>query len=319
MAAIVDESGPFIIEIVDKKVAKKHKKEKKEKTEKEKKKDDSKYESKYANKGMPEGVKIKVGECCYLGMEEQLFDYEKIALREIKMKAADLCENFSDEFIMSSLIARKMNITRSIEFLERSVKWRKENNLIELPKFEDIPPEFWAFLHVIPGARDKAGRYIRYTDPAIHPNVHPWTSHIFKIAFTWINYIGIYSEGWDGIRNGMHVVVDMQHYGWRNFDIEIQKLNTALLAEVFPILTRRVSIVNPPMILSALTKIWKIFLKSKIFERIFVEKSMLKEVDSHHLSKHYGGDFHYSIENYCIITKAWAEKNEAKLRVPIKV
>jgi len=246
----------------------------------EKDKDTKKEVVKFVNRGVKEGVQIKAGECCYLGLEEQLFDDEKRVLEEIKKKATDLCQNFSDEFIMSCLFSRKMDVPRTIELLKKSVQWRKENNFTEIPKFDDIPSQFWTLIHHIPCSRDKAGRSIRYTHPAaIHPNVHPWVPHTFKIALTWYHYVGMFTDGIDGIRNGFHVINNLDSLGWKNFDIDLQKHNAALVSETFPILIRRISILNPPAIFNALWKIMKIFAKKKIVDHLVVEKSIEREVD----------------------------------------
>jgi len=70
LSKTVGESGLVFIDIVDKKEGKK--------TEKEKKKEKGRV-----SRGLPQGMKLEVGKCCYIPLEEQLFEDEKKSVERV--------------------------------------------------------------------------------------------------------------------------------------------------------------------------------------------------------------------------------------------
>jgi len=262
------------------------------------------------------------GSAVFLSLDEQLFEDEKKALHDIKDRSPTLCKNFSDEFVVATLIARKFDLTRTAEALQISLQWRKDNGLLELPKFEDIPPTLLGIMRTIPGTRDKEGRFIRYVDPGpnFQPNVEPYTLPNMKKFLAWFHYIGVFSEGIDGLRNGVHGVINITHFSWKKFDMDFQKNTVSMANEVFPLLIRKISVVNPPAIFGALHKILKTFMKAKIANRITTVdiKGLSKDVEADNLAAEYGGTIDFSVEIWFGMMKEFVEKNEARLREPGK-
>jgi len=232
----------------------------------------------------------------------------------------ELCKNFSDEFVISCLFARKMDAARALELLQNSLKWRKENNLMNLPKISEIPPEYFQFNFHIPGTRDKNGRCIKYLKiDLIRPNVEPFTIHNFKKFYAWFNYIGVFAEGIDALRNGVHGVIDVANFGWQNFDIDFQKQIGPMWANTFPLLVGRMSLINPPRIMNAFIKIIKSFIKGKVADRIIAcnsEKALLKLIDGDQLLKGRGGELEWGGEQWRQVVGEWCEKNEERLSAP---
>jgi len=301
----------YFIEIIEKKEEKKAKK----KEEKEKEKFSS------VNRGLPEGVVIKVGECCYLSLEEQLFEDEKKALKEIKDRSPDLCKNFSDEFIISALFARKFDFNRTTETLQKNLQWRKENGFLKLPKLEDIPHGVLGFNFTLPGARDKQGRFIRYAipDPNLKLGTEPYSIPNLKMYFAWYVYVGIFSEGIDGIRNGVHNVMNAGNISWKNFDIDTLRAIGSMTADTFPMLIRKASFVNPPAIFGAIFKIFKTILKEKITNRFVTvpdQKLLLNDIAEDNLITAFGGARDWTAEKWVALMKEFAEKSEERLIAP---
>jgi len=311
LSKTIGESGLYFIEIIDKKEAKKAKK----KEEKEKEKFLS------VNRGLPEGVVIKVGECCYLSLEEQLFEDEKKALKEIKDRSPDLCKNFSDEFIISALFARKFDFNRTTETLQKNLQWRKENGFLKLPKLEDIPHGVLGFNFTLPGARDKQGRFIRYVipDPNVKLGTEPYTIPNLKVYFAWFFYVAIFSEGIDGIRNGVHNVINAGNFSWKIFDVDTVRAIGNMTTDTFPLLIRKVSLVNPPSIFGAFFKILKTIMKEKVTSRFVTvpdPKTLLNDIPPDNLITIFGGARDLTIEKWVAMMKEWAEKNEERLVAP---
>jgi len=303
----VRESGLCYIEIVDKK-------DFEEKSQKKNKRNN------VTGKPPPANCKPTPGKLCYLPLEVQLFDEEKSALAELKKLHPDLCSNFSDEFMANCLIVRKLDIKRTVETLQINIQFRKDNGFIQIPKFSELPPELFEVWHTVPGARDKLGRSVKTIKMGFIPGVEPYTLANVKKFWTWIFYIGVYSDGFDGIRCGLHLVNDAENISWKSFDLDFQKNFTKMLIETFPVLVRQVEIVNPPMMFSAFFSIMKTFVKKKVTDRVLVTtvKKITKHISADNLTDSLGGNVKRVKGDWYEHMKEWAEKREASLAVPLK-
>lgn len=302
----VGESGLYVIDIVDKKEEKKVK-EKKEKD----------YEPKYS--GKPKGVEINVGTNCYLPLEQQLFDEEKRALNEFKILNSEICKNFSDEFIMACLMARKMDSLRALELLKNNFKWRKENNLMNLPKISELPRELFDHSISVPGTRDKLGRAIKYIFPAETPGQGVHTVENYKRWYAYHHYVSVYAEGMDALRNGANVVVDLSKASFKNFDLDFQRQTAPLWGDTFPQLIRRTNLMNPPSFMNVMMKIMRTIVKAKLMDRMKPRgnvKDIEKDIDKSNLIQRWGGDLAFDSEKSYGMVLEWAEKNEERLSAP---
>jgi len=304
----VAESGLYYIEIVDKK--KKGEKEKKNK------------EKDPVHKPPPPGAKPVLGQLCYLSLDEQLLDEEKKALAELKKGHPDLCENFTDEYIVCCLIARKLEIDRAVELLNAGVQFRKENGLEILPKFSELHTEFFDIWFVHPGARDKIGRSIRYGKGGqIDCHVEPYNIPNLKKYFAWMFFVGMYADGFDAIRAGTHLINDLEGTSWKKFDLDFFRTLAKLITGTFPELMRKFEIVNPPSIFNAIHTIMKTVLPKKISDRIRVvsdKKKLFKHTDADNLLDIHGGKIPYVKGKWYAQLQEWAEKKEQYLAKPLK-
>jgi len=310
LSKTVSESGVYFLEIVDKKAEKQKKSARKD------------VQEVIIPRGLPKGVVLEKGKPCLLSLDEQLFEDEKKALHDIKDRSPLLCKNFSDEFVVATLFARKFDLTRTADALQKSLQWRKDYGLLELPKLEEISPALVQFMLTIPGTRDKEGRFIRYINPGpdFRPNVEPWTLPNIRKFFAWFHYIGVFSEGMDGLRNGVHGVINITEFSWKKFDMDFQKNTISMVNGVFPLSIRKISVVNPPAVFGALHKILKTIMKEKIANRITPVdiKGLLKDVETDNLQAEYGGTIDFSVEIWLGMIKEFVEKNEERLREPGK-
>jgi len=304
----VAESGLYYVEIVDKK--KKGEKEKKNK------------EKDPVHKPPPPAAKPVLGQLCYLSLDEQLLDEEKKALVEIKKSHHDLCENFTDEYIACCLITRKLEIDRAVELLNAAIQFRKENGFETLPKFSDINPEFFEIWYVHPGARDKIGRSLRYgRGGQINCNVEPFTIPNLRKYFAWMFFVGMYADGFDAIRAGVHLVNDLEGASWKKFDLEFFRALAKMVSGTFPEFMRKFEIVNPPSIFNAINTIMKTVLPKKMTDRMSVvtdKKKLFKHSDVDNLLDIYGGKIPYVKGKWHAHLQEWAEKKEQHLLKPLK-
>jgi len=190
---------------------------------------------------------------------------------------------------------------------------------MNLPKFSDLDPRILALNNYLPGARDKFGRSIRFHRSKNGvPNVNGFTVENLTKYVTWINYVGMFNDGIDGIRNGICMVTDMEGYGWKNFDADFQKQTATLFTENFPLLMRKILTLNPPGIFTALVKIMKTIMKHKIFERyeVLQVKDFGKFIEPDNLLAEYGGNVNCTYQDWYKIMGEWAERCEERLIAP---
>jgi len=311
----VEQSGLVFIELIDKK-------NKNKDAEKPKSVIQESENSHKIKKGAPAAVTHKIGHLCELPLRQQLFDEEWESLQDFKAKHGDVAKNFSDEFLMSSLWARKFDYDRTIKLLQLNIKWRKDNGLEHIPKTSEIEHLIKAMKlsWQIPGARDKKGGGIYYMiftkdivfgqEPFSVPNIKKW--------ILWYYTVGIFHDGLDGLRNGYTIIEDLAEFGWNHFDIDTQKqLNTT---EIFPLRFSRVVVINPPAIFNAIVKVCKTFMKAKFldrFETTTKPKDVLNYVDTKNLSTKFGGEIEYDGNVFAEKIIEFGKKHDATLGVSL--
>jgi len=283
-------------------------------TEKEKKKvekDSVQYRER------PSGLNIVLGQNCYIPLEAQLFEDERIALKAAKQ--FPVSKHFSDEYIMASLFARKLDLKRTEEFLNSSFSWRKQRGFLKIPKLSEIDHRLFDVSFYLPGSRDKLGRSVRYLNiNRVIPNTGPFMAAEMTKWEVWLHYVGFFCDGMDGLRNGCCLVAQLDGYGWKHFDVDFQRQMAPIWVDTFPVLVRKMLMLNPPSIISAILKITTMFMKEKMMDRIeqVDVKEITKIVEPQFLVKEFGGDVEWGPKNYVALLKEWAEKNEERLIAP---
>jgi len=139
-------------------------------------------------------------------------------------------------------------------------------------------------------------------------------------AATFFNFVSVFLEGMDFLRNGICIAMDLGEFGWNHWDISFWSGMGPMWTDVFPMLMKRIAIINPPLILSGLMKLASVFVKKKIMDRISVLDSkdpvILKnhlEIEDDQLSSDFGGKVKYSWELYEQELKAYCKENQDRL------
>jgi len=112
--------------------------------------------------GIPDTTTVTLHECATDSLDDQLFDHEKEALQEAK--GWEVSENFSDQFIVSCLFARKFDMRRVENMLDDALQYRNSLGMIEWPTYDSIEKIllFNQSYYSVPGARAKDGCGIIY-------------------------------------------------------------------------------------------------------------------------------------------------------------
>lgn len=226
------------------------------------------YETTQTYGRKPENIKLSIGKRQTLPLREQLFDHEWDAIVELKERYPKICKFYSDEFLCACLFSRKMDIERTHVLLLANWKWRKQNKLIDIPKIEDINLEIFHTFFGIPGARTEDGCGILYAtvNPEHTAGQEPWTVDSVTKAATFFNFVGVFLEGMDYVRNGICISMDLYNFGWAHWDYGFWYGMGGMWTDTFPMLMRRIAIINPPLILSGLLKLASLFVKKKNYE-----------------------------------------------------
>ena len=88
-----------------------------------------------------------------------------------KLKLADISQGLDDKFLMIFLLARKLNVERTVELLTKHITWKNECGFDKpiRPDELKISPVENDFIRYIPGKYDKKGRAVVYLKPAKFP------------------------------------------------------------------------------------------------------------------------------------------------------
>lgn len=270
----------------------------------------------------PDNVKSIVGKRCTLPLREQLFEHEWDALCQLKEKHPKICSYYSDEFLCACLFARKMDLERVHVLLLANWKWRKENKMIKIPTIEEINLEVFHTFFGIPGVRTEDGCGILYAtvNPDHVAGKEPWSVESVTKAATFFNFVGVFLEGMDYVRNGICIAMDLGNFGWNHWDVSFWSGMGGMWTDTFPMLMKRIAIVNPPYILSGLMKLASLFVKKKIMSRITtldshetVDLQNHLEISPELCSKHFGGALVYTWEQYEIELREYCKENQARL------
>jgi hypothetical protein len=270
----------------------------------------------------PENIKLSIGKRQTLPLREQLFDHEWDALCELKERHPKICRFYSDEFLCACLFSRKMDIDRVNVLLLANWKWRKQNKLIDIPTIDEINLEVFHTFFGIPGARTEDGCGILYAtvNPAHTAGQEPWTVESVTKAATFFNFVGVFLEGMDYVRNGICISMDLYNFGWAHWDYGFWYGMGGMWTDTFPMLMRRIAIINPPMILSGLLKLASLFVKKKIMGRIAILDSSDTEnlhghleADAMQVSSVFGGKIEYTWKQYESELREFCKENQDRL------
>jgi len=270
----------------------------------------------------PENIRLYIGKRQTLPLREQLFEHEWEALCELKKKHPKICRYYSDEFLCACLFSRKMDIERVNVLLLANWKWRKQNKMVEIPKIEEINLEVFHTFFGIPGARTEDGCGLLYAtvNPEHTAGQEPWTVDSVTKAATFFNFVGVFLEGMDYVRNGICIAMDLYNFGWAHWDYGFWYGMGGMWTDTFPMLMRRIAIINPPLILSGLLKLASLFVKKKIMSRIAIlDSSDTENLHGHldasesQISSVFGGKIDYSWEQYEFELKQFCNDNQDRL------
>jgi len=236
-------------------------------------------------------------------LKDELFEDEYSEF--LKLKESPVAAGFSDRFLMACLFARKLDLKRTEEMLQKNKTWREENGFAELFPWDKLNHkmlEDGKFALKIPGCRGKNGEGIIYVKmgnmvPAAHEN-------FVESCVQWTVWNGMHGGLWDSMdyfRNGIMMVADLSGMGWDNVDVSVQKRISSALLDNFPMRTCKILIINPPWILNPFLGGMSLFIKKKVMERIYVlekPEELLVHIDKEYLLKEYGGEIEYTVKDW---------------------
>jgi len=202
--------------------------------------------------GKPDDIKATVGTPCAYSLREQLFPQEWQALQDLKTNY-EICKNYSDEFLMACLFARKLDLIRTHNLLQQNMRWRKENGFLTIPKLSEINQEVFSMWGYVPGARSKEGTGILYFH-LVEMGKEPFTANNIIKFLVWHNFVGGFSEGMDFYRNGVFILRDMGQFTWKHVDVDIMKKVNTMWTDNFPTRVKKFIALDPPAIFEALKK-----------------------------------------------------------------
>lgn len=146
-----------------------------------------------------------------------------------------------------------------------------ENGFETIPLAGDINFDILQLYNSVPGARSADGHaMIFFTMSDFEPNVGAWQ---YDNIVRWAAYyllVGQFSLGMDIGRNGVFFVQNLEGFGWKHFDLKLQKRMHEVFQDKFPQRIHQVCVLNPPSILKAIMFLMRPFMKKKMLKRFKV-------------------------------------------------
>jgi len=277
-------------------------------------------EPKSIAKGRKDTQKIVFGKRIEQPLEDQLFDYELKALEEVKKLPIVKEGGFKDEFIMACLFARKLDVKRTDELLQKNLKWRRENGYEILPTLEDIDKDLirTEYSWLVPGNRTKDGHGVAYAQFAkLVPS--DWGHKKIMDWMIWVYSKGILIEGMDWHRNGIVFIEDLGGFSWKHWDSALQQKMMTAIQNNFPMRLKEIYLLHPPSFLKAILKICKLFMKKKLLDRVKVVtlEDVRDRIPEDELCVQFGGTYKCEVGEYVKIVEEFSasyEKDELEAR-----
>ena len=121
----------------------------------------------------------------------------------------------------------------------------------------------------------------------------------------------------DCVRNGVSVLILLENFGWANFSLETEKVFMEVLQKKFPIRIKKLFLINPPFIMSAILALTTPFLSAKMKER--QQKITLEElhmlIPSEDLPLALGGSRVMNVEEWFSLTSEQLPEGLAGLKI----
>jgi len=251
-------------------------------------------------------------------LQEQLFPNELEVLRQMK-SMYDICNNFSDEFVMASLFYSKLDLVRTHRMLQSHWKWRQDSKLVEIPRFSELNKELLDYFILSFGSRCKNGSVPVINNLSkVVPNQPPYVVPEMAKLFLWFFSVGIFSQGIDVFRNGYTLIIDAKDFGWKSIDIDYHRQLANMFSNNFPQRMRACLVYNSPPAAAAMIKVFKTFMKAKLMNRVcLIElKELQKYVNQDNLFESVGGSYPMNYDRQLEKYKEWVELNEERLIAP---
>eukprot|EP01090_Pellita_catalonica_P012116 TRINITY_DN2567_c0_g1_i1.p1 TRINITY_DN2567_c0_g1~~TRINITY_DN2567_c0_g1_i1.p1 ORF type:complete len:316 (+),score=73.53 TRINITY_DN2567_c0_g1_i1:51-998(+) len=242
---------------------------------------------------------------------KELSEDEIQCLLEVRKKAPELTEPFSDRFLARFIFARKLDVDRSIELLTNHIKWRKKYKIDEFD-VDELKNIMGCGLNVwVPGKVDKQGIPVTYIFPRLFSNMHDdfydmkkyiWSAyyfvdnlHDYDVTFSREGYMIV--EDFEGASLGDFFKMMNPKKAGTDFDM---KEAMAAIENCIPARVRQILIVDPPWFVRLLTAFIRPFVKAKLLKKVVMikRKDLLDYISEENLLKEYGGTVEFDSQKW---------------------
>jgi len=230
----------------------------------------------------------------------QLSDNEKQSLDQLKGRVQqEALGDFTDVLLVQFLMARKFEVERAITLLKNNLAWRKEHQLDEQMKVDDVMKELSTLkMIMMPNAHDVAGAQLIFFRPRMHFPRESLPADVLKMAvFLLQNAI----QRVETQRNGFVFIIDGTNAGWHNFDLRLPRFVLDMLQSRFPGRLRKFLILNPPWFFRIVFKLVRPFMSEKFASKLHLlhgKEQLLEHIDKNCLIEEYGGTLPFDKDQY---------------------
>jgi len=225
------------------------------------------------------------------GFWSELTENEITAFKEFKKRAGDLCNGRSDKFLLAFVLARKLDVDRTLELYKKHLEWREKND-VDNPDLDKIRALIMTGYSIwTTDLSDNEGRGLSYLFP------HKFDYEAFDAKTNsqltaWT--LDLLCERIDNTRKGVVIIEDLGNMSFSVFK-SMSKVDTkTIMADMqncLPIRLQKIYILNPPWYLKLMVALVKPFMKKKLRQRVQVisGEELISLVPSEHLLVEAGG------------------------------
>lgn len=198
----------------------------------------------------------------------------------------------SREVALKFLLGRKFDVERAHTLLNNYQRTIQVNHF-ETVIVSDVVDALKTAEMYIPGTRDRNGAALFIIDAGKHIPGAFSPDDIIRLAFFMGEKI-ISSPRTQS--TGITIIVDMTEFGWKNFDLALQKSVLNLFTENIPARVKNILLYRAPWWISTLVRMVSPFLKQKMRDRLQVveEGTLQRWVEGAELPVELGGNFKYN-------------------------
>jgi len=222
-----------------------------------------------------------------------------------------------DRALYAFLFSRKLDVARTADLLKEHLTYRHDHGFMQEIKPSELDQNVVSsgYAYHVPFKRDMQGRCVMYLFMGRYKPKEYGKGAMPKIQVFLFDYL-IRHEGLDCFRFGFTYVEDISGVGLSNMSQDkAEQKQMMKMMEIFPLRIRSILVVEPGIIIRALMRIAKFFVKKKIIQRVecIKREELFTRITAENLIEAWGGKIKFDFKKHWQeqVVKQWELDHKA--------